>query len=75
MISMEEQSLSDHQLHVLRVMRRHDAWYPACGWVFGTMDETIEIMQDLAERGLVDDLSEPHAPRFEINDRGRAVSA
>ena len=45
--------LGETQFLVLRALREHGSWYPACGWIWDTYSGTKRVLDSLVKRGLV----------------------
>jgi hypothetical protein len=45
--------LGERQRNVLRSLREHGSWFPACGWVWSTRSETIGVLDSLVRAGVV----------------------
>jgi hypothetical protein len=73
------------QLSLLRFMAdpRRGTWYAGCGWMLGNPSTTVRILESLARRGLVADISDEKTwtsggaqytirrRQFKITDAGR----
>lgn len=61
--------LGAHQKDMLDCMRDHKKWYPGCGWLWTTPSRTIQLLDSLVRRGLVNRAAGKH-PYYVLSEAG-----